>query len=64
MDKPHGQTANHATPATPGEAQLRAAMEQSDLDVAAGSIASLEDVLAELDGVANEIEARRRVRSA
>ena len=37
---------------------------QSDFDVAAGLIASLEDVLAEPDGVANEIEARRRVRTA
>lgn len=64
MDKAHHRKVDHATPATPGEAQLRAAMEQSDLDVAAGLIASLEDVLAEPDGVANEIEARRRVRSA
>ena len=39
-------------------------MEQSDRDVAAGLTVPLADVLAELESVADRIEARRRARRA
>jgi len=61
MDSPHDRQTGHAMPS---EAELRAAMEQSDRDVAAGLTVPLADVLTELDGVANRIEARRRLRQA
>src|SRR5271165_2786317 len=64
MDSPHDRQTGHAMPAMPSEAELRAAMEQSDRDVAAGLTVPLADVLTELDGVANRIEARRRLRQA
>jgi hypothetical protein len=64
MDRPHDHQANHDAPSMPSEAQLRAAMDESDRDVAAERTVPLEDVLAELDDVANRIEARRRARRA
>jgi hypothetical protein len=64
MDSPHNHRVHDDRPSMPSEAQLRAAMEQSDRDVAAGRTVPLADVLAELDGVANRIEARRRARQA
>jgi hypothetical protein len=64
MDSPHDRQADHDTPVTPTEAELRALMEQSARDVEAGHIVPLADVLAELDGVADRIEARRRARRA
>jgi len=48
----------------PGEAQLRAVMEQGDQDVLAGLTMPLAHVLAELDEAADQIEARRRARQA
>lgn len=64
MDSPHDHQVHDDGPRMPSEAQLRAAMEQSDRDVAAGRTVPLADVLAELDDVANRIEARRRARQA
>jgi hypothetical protein len=62
MDNPRDRQIDVAAPAAPGEAQLLAVMEQSDRDLASGLTVPLADVLAELDGVANRIEARLRVR--
>jgi hypothetical protein len=62
MDKPHDHRTDDDAPAMPGEAQLLAVMEQSNADLAAGLTVPLADVLAELDVVAKEIEARRRAR--
>lgn len=56
--------AEQTRPAMPREARLRAVMEQSDLDVAAGQTVALADVLADLDAVADELEARRRAHRA
>ena len=53
-----------APPSMPGKARLLAAMERSEREVAAGLTISLADVLAELDAVANGIEARRHARPA
>jgi hypothetical protein len=64
MDRPHDHQADHDAPDMPSEDQLRAAMEESDRDVAAGRTVPLADVLAELDEVANRMEARRRARRA
>jgi hypothetical protein len=64
MDRPHDHRADHDAPGTPSEDQLSAAMEESDRDVAAGRTVPLADVLAELDEVANRMEARRRARRA
>jgi len=58
MDPLHEPATDHAAPAMPGEAQLLAMMEQSDRDVAAGLTVPLADVLAELDAIAAEVEAR------
>ena len=62
MDNPHDLQTDHAAPSIPDEAQLLAVMEQGDRDVASGLTVPLADVLTELDGVADEIEARRRAR--
>jgi len=51
-------------PPTPSEAELLAAMEKSARDVAAGRTVPLADVLAELDEVADRIEARLRTGQA
>jgi hypothetical protein len=51
-------------PPTPTEAELRAAMEQSDADVAAGLTVSLDEVLADIDASIARMEARRRARQA
>jgi hypothetical protein len=64
MDSPRDRQTAQATPAMPSEAELRAVMEQSDRDVAAGLTAPLTYVLAELDRAADRIEARRRARRA
>jgi hypothetical protein len=64
MDNPRDRQIDVAAPALPGEAQLLAAMEQSDRDVASGRTVALADVLAELDEAANRIEARLRARRA
>ena len=64
MDSPNDHKADRDAPATPSEAHLRAAMEQSERDVAAGHTAPLADVLAELDAVVDRIESRRRTRRA
>ncbi len=62
MDNPPGHRTNDDAPPTPGEADLRAAMDQSDADLAAGLTVPLADVLAELDGIAQATEGRRRAR--
>jgi hypothetical protein len=64
MDRPHDHIADYDVPAMPSEAELRAAMEESERDVAAGRTVPLADVLAELDDVTKRIEARRRARRA
>jgi hypothetical protein len=46
----------------PTETELRAMMEQSARDVAGDRTVPLTDVLAELDAVADRIEAQRRAR--
>jgi hypothetical protein len=48
----------------PTEAELLAAMEQSDRDVEAGLTVSLEDVLVDLDESIARMDARRRARRA
>lgn len=63
MDSPHDRQLVDDTPAMPSEAELRAVMEQSDRDVASGRIVPLSDVLAELDSVAERIEARHAHRA-
>jgi hypothetical protein len=60
MDSPRDYRVHDDGPSMPSEARLRAAMEQSDRDVASGWTVPLADVLAELDGVANRIEVRCR----
>ena len=64
MDNPLDHKPDSAASFLPGEARLRAVMEQSDHDLVSGLTVPLADVLAELDAVANEIEARRRARRA
>jgi hypothetical protein len=64
MDNPHDHPTVHAAPAMPDEAQLLAVMELSDRDLASGLTVPLADVLTKLDGIANEVEARRRTRPA
>jgi hypothetical protein len=64
VDNPRDHRTDDDLPAMPDEAQLLAAMEQSDRDLAAGDTVPLADVLAELDEVAREIEVCRRVRRA
>ena len=61
MDHPRDHKIDHDAPPMPSEAQLRAMMEQSDADVAAGRTVPVADVLAELDAVVGRIEARRRI---
>ncbi len=64
MDTAQDRKAGAAPPPTPTEAELRAAMEQSDRDVEAGLTVSLEEVLADLDDSVARMEARRRARRA
>ena len=64
MDNPQNRHPDQGGPLMPSEAELRAVMEQSDRDVAAGRTASLADVLAELADIADQTEARRRARRA
>ena len=64
MDRPHDHQTDESEPAMPSEAHLRVVMEKSERDVAAGLTVPLADVLAELDSIANQIEARRRTRQA
>lgn len=59
MDSPHDRQANHDAPRTPSEAETRAVMDQSTRDVAAGHTVPFAHVLADLDGVADRVEARR-----
>jgi hypothetical protein len=61
MDTRHDHKAGEDPP-QPTEAELRAAMEQSDRDVEAGLTVSLKEVLADLDESVARIEARRRAR--
>jgi hypothetical protein len=64
MDKPHDRRADHDAARTPGEAELLAVMEQSARDSEGERTVPLADVLAELDGAADRIEARRGARRA
>jgi len=64
MDNPHDHPHDYDALPMPSETELRAVMEQSDREMSAGLTIPLADVLAELDGVANQIEARRRARQA
>ncbi len=61
MDTRHDHKAGEDPP-KPTEAELRAAMEQSDRDVEAGLTVSLKEILADLDESVARIEARRRAR--
>jgi hypothetical protein len=63
MDTRHDRKAGQDPP-SPTEAELLAAMEQSDQDVEAGLTVSLDEVLADLDESLVRIEARRRARRA
>jgi hypothetical protein len=60
MDGLHDRHRRDKSPMVLGEADLLAAMEQSDADVTAGLTVTLADVLAELDEAAERMEARRR----
>jgi hypothetical protein len=62
MDRLHDRIADYDVPAMPSEAELCAAMKESERDVAAGRTLPPADVLSELDDVGNRIEARRRAR--
>ena len=62
MDNAHNHRPDRAVSAR--EAELLAVMEQSDRDVASGQIVPMDEVLAELDEVIEEIDAGRRARSA
>lgn len=62
MDSPHARHTDHDASRRPNEAELLAVMDQSTRDVEAGHTVPLADVLAELDAVADQIEARRRAR--
>jgi hypothetical protein len=64
MDRPYDVPPDEDAPPMPSEAELRAAMAESVQDVAAGRTVPLADVLAELDEVADRIEARLRARQA
>jgi hypothetical protein len=64
MDSSQDGPPTRNAPISPGEAKLRAVMEQSDHDVAGGQSVDLTDVLADLDGIADRIEARGRIRWA
>jgi hypothetical protein len=60
MDTPHDRHPAYDWPPMPTEAELRAAMEESERDVAAGRTVPLADALAELDELADQSEARGR----
>ena len=62
MDAPHDHQPDRPTSAK--EAELLDTMEQSDRDVTSGLIVPMDEVLAELDEVIEEIEARRHARVA
>jgi hypothetical protein len=64
MDNEHDHRTRHPKPMKRSEAELLAMMEQADRDVASGQTVPLADVLAEMDGVIEEIEANRRARQA
>jgi hypothetical protein len=64
MDTPLNRHPPDDAPPMPTEAELRAAMEESERDVAAARTVSLAEVLAELDECADRIETRRRTRRA
>jgi hypothetical protein len=64
MDRQHYVEPDYDAAPMPSEAELRAAMEESAKDVAAGRTVPLADVLAELDDAADRIEARLRARRA
>jgi len=64
MDRPYDVSPDETAPPMPSEADLRAAMAESAQDVAAGLTVPLANVLAELDEVADRIEARLRARQA
>ncbi len=64
MDTRHDRKAGEDPPPTATEAELRAAIDQSDRDVEAGLTVSLEEVLADLDDSLARMEARRRARRA
>jgi hypothetical protein len=51
-------------PPMPTEAELRAMMDESDADVAAGRTVPLAEVLSDLDAAIERIEVRRRARRA
>jgi hypothetical protein len=63
-DHPRNPQPTTDTPPPPTEAELRAAMDQSDEDVAAGLTVPLAEILSELDDVADQMETRRRTRRA
>jgi hypothetical protein len=60
MDRQHDRQSESDALDMPGEAGLRTVLDESDRDIAAGRTVALADVLAELDLVASETEARRR----
>ncbi len=64
MDTCHDRKVRDDLPPMPTEAELLAAMEQSDRDVEAGLTVSLEDVLVDLDESIARMDARRRARRA
>jgi len=64
MDSPRDRQPALDGPAMPDEAEILAVMEQSDRDVVAGLTVPLADVLAELDGIADQMDARGRARRA
>ena len=58
MDRPFHDPAANTTPSMPDVADLRVMMDQGASDVAAGLTAPLAAVLAELDELADRIQAR------
>ena len=61
MDAPHDRETGDASPSMTDEARLLALMAASERDTAAGLTVPLADVLADLDRIATEIEARHRI---
>jgi hypothetical protein len=63
-ERPRNRQPTPDTPSMPTEAELRAVMDLSDQDVAAGLTVPLAEILSELDDVADRMATRRRARHA
>jgi hypothetical protein len=62
MDDPRDIFPDPDPPTMPSEQALRAMMDESDRDLAAGRLVPLADVLADLDAAIEQIQTARRTR--